>query len=126
MTTNSDRKKELKRAYRERPKTAGVFQIKNTVSGKLYLGSSLNLDGTLNRHRFMLANGSHFNRALQEDWKQAGPDAFVLEILETVDVRDEPGFDLEGELGLLEEIWLEKLRPVEPRGYNTGTRIREV
>jgi hypothetical protein len=29
------------------------------------------------------------------------------------------------ELTLLEQIWLEKLSPLAPRGYNTGTRIRE-
>ena len=74
----------------------------------------------------MLSNGSHPNRALQRDWDQAGAAAFAVEILEAVDVRDEPGFDLDGELALLEEIWLDKLRSFDDRGYNTGSRIREV
>ena len=51
-------RKELKQAYRERPQRAGVFQVKNTANGKLLLGSSLNLDGPLNGHKFALSTGS--------------------------------------------------------------------
>jgi len=126
MTSNSERKRELKRSYRERPKPAGVFQIKNTVTGKLLLGSSRNLDGILNRHRFMLSNGSHYNQALQQDWKQHGADAFVFEILELVEVSQEPGFNLDDELTLLEQIWIEKLEPFGEQGYNPNEPIRDV
>lgn len=125
MTTSSERRRELKRAFKERPKPAGVFQIKNTVNGKLLLGSSLNLDGVLNMHRFMLSNGSHYNAALQEDWKQHGADAFVFEILEVVKVTQDPGFDPNDELILLEQIWLEKLGPFGNRGYNTSPQVRQ-
>ncbi len=126
MTSPHDRRKELKRAYKERVTPAGVFKIENTVSGKLLLGSSLNLDGVLNRHRFNLANGAHTNTALQRDWKQHGADAFHFEILEVVDVREEPGFDLDDELTLLELLWLEKLGPLGERTYNRGDNLRQV
>ncbi len=119
-------RQELKRAYQERPKPAGVFQMKNTVSGKVLLGSSLNLDGTLNRHRFMLSIGAHPNTELQQDWKQFGADAFVCEVLELVKVTEEPHFNLSDELTLLEQIWLEQLQPFGERGYNRDARIRQV
>lgn len=125
MGTEADRRKELKRAYRERPKPAGVFQIKNTVTGKVLLGSSLNLDGALNGHRFSLSHGSHRNAALQRDWDEHGASAFTFEILERVKVKDEPGFDLEAELTLLEELWSEQLQPFGERGYNESPRIRQ-
>jgi len=118
-------RKELNREYLERPKPAGVFQVKNTVNGKVLLGSSLNLDGALNGHRFMLKIGSHRNKALTEDWNEYGPDAFLFEILEVVQVRDDPNFNLNDELTLLEMIWREKLQPVGERGYNTNDRIRQ-
>lgn len=118
-------RKELKRQYLETPKQAGVFQVKNTVNGKVLLGSSTNLHGPLNKHRFMLSIGMHTNQELQRDWKQYGADAFTFEVLEVVRQKDEPGFSVSDELTLLEQIWLERLSPLAPHGYNTETRIRE-
>lgn len=117
--------RELKREYKERRKPAGVFQIRNTVNGKVLLGSSRNLEGPLNAHKFMLTIGSHRNEALQREWNEYGPESFVFEILEEVRIKDDPEFNLDDELTLLEQIWLEKLRPFGDRGYNTGDRIRQ-
>ena len=125
MDSKLKSKRELNREYVERVKPAGVYQVKNLVNGKVLLGSSLNLEGPLNRHKFMLKIGSHTNKALQKDWDELGPDQFVFEILEEVQRRDEPGFNLKDELELLEMIWLEKLQPVGERGYNLNERIRE-
>jgi hypothetical protein len=116
---------DIKREYKESPKTAGVFQVRNTVNGRILLGSSLNLQGPLNAHRFMLTIGSHRNRDLQKEWNEFGGDKFVFEILETVKIKDEPGFDIKDELTLLEEIWIEKLQPFGERGFNKDDKIRQ-
>ena len=116
---------ELRRAYKETARQAGIFQIKNTKTGRILLGSSTNLHGPLNKHRFMLTIGRHDNAALQNDWKQFGPDVFSFEILEIVKPSDHPNFCLEDELTLLEEIWLEKLQPFGERGYNQGPIRRD-
>jgi len=119
-------RKELNREYKERMKPAGVYQVKNVANGKVLLGSSLNLEGPLNRHKFMLKIGSHPNKALQKDWDELGTEQFVFEILEEVQQRrDDPNFNLKDELTLLEMIWLEKLQPVGERGYNLNANIRE-
>ncbi|MCB0171181.1 MAG: GIY-YIG nuclease family protein [Anaerolineae bacterium] len=118
-------KKDIKREYKEREKQAGVFQVKNTENGKVLLGSSLNLDGPLNAHKFMLTVGSHRNKVLQQEWNEYGPDAFVFEILEVVKVKDDPNFNLSDELTLLEQIWLEELQPFGEHGYNASTNIRQ-
>jgi hypothetical protein len=123
--TSVKSRKEIKRDYKERKKDAGVFQVKNTENGKVLLGSSLNLEGPLNAHQFMLMIGRHRNKALQKDWNEYGPDKFVFEILEVVKVKDDPSFNIEDELTLLEQIWLEKLQPFGERGYNTGSNIRQ-
>ncbi len=117
--------KDIKREYKERRKPAGVFQVKNTANGKILLGSSLNLEGPLNSHKFMLSNGSHRNEALQKDWNSYGPDNFVFEILEEVKQTDDPNFDVKDELTLLEQIWIEKLQPFGERGYNKDEKIRQ-
>jgi group I intron endonuclease len=118
-------RKDLNREYQERVKPAGVFQIKNLENGKVLLGSSLNLEGPLNGHKFMLKSNAHKNTALQQDWHEFGPDKFVFEILEVVKVSDEPNFNLNDELTLLEQIWLEKLQPFGERGYNLNANIRQ-
>jgi group I intron endonuclease len=118
-------RKELNREYKERAKPAGVFQVKNTANGKVLLGSSLNLEGPLNGHEFMLKIGSHTNKALQKDWDEFGSDKFVFEVLEVVKVKDDPNFNLNDELTLLEQIWLEKLQPFGERGYNINANIRQ-
>ena len=118
-------RKEIHREYKERAIPAGVFQVKNTANGKVLLGSSLNLEGPLNRHRFMLRIGSHTNKTLQQDWDELGPDHFVFEILEVIQVKDDPNFNLKEELTLLEQIWLEELQPFGERGYNLNSKIRE-
>jgi group I intron endonuclease len=118
-------RKEIHREYKERVKPAGVYQVKNSVNGRVFLGSSLNMEGLLNRHRFMLRNNGHTNKELQKDWNELGADKFMFEILEVVQVRVDPNFNLKDELTLLEEIWLEKLQPFNEKCYNVNTRIRE-
>ncbi|MCU0663656.1 MAG: metalloregulator ArsR/SmtB family transcription factor [Myxococcota bacterium] len=120
-----EERSELKRQYKETPHQAGVFAVRNTAEGKVLLGSSLNLHGPLNKHRFVLEIGSHRNAALQADWNRLGPSAFVFEVLEVVDPQDDPEASAEDLLSILEKKWTEKLEPFSERGYNTGKKIRE-
>jgi hypothetical protein len=116
---------DIKREYKQTPRRAGIYQIKNTVNGKVFLGSSTNLHGPLNRDKFMLSTGMHKNEQLQKDWNEYGPGAFSFDILEVVEQKDDPNFSLEDELALLEQIWIEKLQPFSEKGYNRIRKIRE-
>lgn len=113
------------REYKERPKPAGIFQVKNTANGKVLLGSSLNLEGSLNKHKFMLTNGMHRNRMMQDDWNACGGKSFTFGILDTVRIREDPDFDADRELRLLEAIWTEEIQPFGENGYNRDANIRE-
>lgn len=73
--TKMKSKKDINKEYKEREKPAGVFQVKNSVNGKLLLGSSLNLEGPLNGHKFTLTIGGHRNKVLQQEWNDYGPDS---------------------------------------------------
>jgi group I intron endonuclease len=125
MSNEAKSRAEIRRAYKETLRKAGVFQVKNLKNGKVLLGSSTNLHGPLNKHRFMLSIGRHDNKVLQNDWNQYGADAFVFEILDAFEPRDEPGFSVEDELTLLEQIWLERLQPFGDHGYNQGPIRRD-
>jgi hypothetical protein len=112
-------KKALTRGYKESQRPMGVYQIRNTVSGKLLVGASVDLPSILNRHRAALRMGGHLNRGLQKDWGEFGPEAFEFEVLDTLTPPERPDYDPRGDLRVLEELWLDKLSPYEERGYNT-------
>jgi DNA-binding HxlR family transcriptional regulator len=115
---------ELKRAYKEAPRQAGIFLITNTANGRVLLGSSLNLHGPLNKHRFLLNFGKHWVKPLQEDWNLQGAASFRFEIVQVVERKDDPALDVEQELAGLERAWLAKTRAVQT-GYNKDDKIRE-
>jgi len=111
-------KKALKREYKETARPMGVYQIRNTVTGKLLIGTSVDLPSILNRLRGQLRMRSHSNRALQQDLNDLGPEAFELEILDTLPPSDRPNYNPSDDLRALEGLWLEKLSPFGGRGYN--------
>lgn len=112
----------LKKAYKEARRPMGVFAIRNRTSGKVFLGSSQDLPGALNRHRFQLKMGSHQNRALQAAWEKLGEDAFEVEITDELKPNEGAPVDPVRELAVLLELWMEKLRPWGERGYHDEPR----
>ena len=111
-------RKTLKREYRETPRPMGVYRVLNTVNGKSLVGASIDLPSILNRLRMQIRMGTHSNRELQTDLKALGPEAFEVEILDTLTASDKPDHDPADDLRALEELWLEKLSPFGDRGYN--------
>jgi hypothetical protein len=110
-------KKELTRAYKQSPRPMGVYRVHNTSSGRSLVGRSVDLPAMLNRERAQLRLGVHRNVALQRDWNQFGPDAFVFEVLDTLAPPDVPDYDPTEDLKVLEALWLERLEPFDERGY---------
>lgn len=115
-----DRRSQLKLEYKNKPRHMGIYQIRNQVSGKVYVGSSLNLDGTLNRYQMEIKYGWRWNdnRGLTKDMEAYGPENFAFEILDQLKPNDDPLYDYREDLRTLEALWLEKLQPYEERGYN--------
>ncbi|MBF0500002.1 MAG: metalloregulator ArsR/SmtB family transcription factor [Candidatus Riflebacteria bacterium] len=105
-----DRKKELKRAYKETPIPAGIFQIKNLENGKIFLGSSMNLPGAFNRHQFQLVLGVHKFREFQADWKEFGQECFEFRVLEEIPLPEDGSKISPESVKELEKKWLTKLR----------------
>ena len=110
-------RRELISQYKSAGTPAGVFQIRNLVNGKLFVGTAQNLPGILNSNRFQLKNGSHPNKALQADWKMFGEEAFAFEPLDELKAAEEGPANIRAELSLLEQMWLEKLEPWRRLGF---------
>jgi type II secretory pathway component PulK len=111
-------RKALIREYKATRRPMGVFQVRNTRSGKVFLGSAVDLPSMLNRQRAQLQMGAHPNRSLQADWRALGADAFAFEVLDTLTPSDEGGYDPAADLRTLEAMWLAKIAPFGERGYN--------
>jgi len=111
--------------YKLTRRPMGVFQIRNTANDKVFVDSSLNMPGKINRHKFQLNAGVHPSRSLQNDWGELGETAFEFETLEPVEPRDDQNYDHAADLVTLEDLWLEKLEPYGDRGYNERKKTRE-
>jgi hypothetical protein len=105
-----DRKRELKREYKETKPDMGVFMIRSRSTGKTYIEATRNLKSGVNRARFTLNLGSHIHNELQEDWKCRGEKDFEMEVLEVLEYReDDTEGDYTEELELLLSMWKERL-----------------
>lgn len=111
-------RKELKRLAKETKTDAGVFQIKNSRNGKVFVESTRNLK-TINGKQFQLEMGSHQNKMLQKEWNEFGPEAFTFEVLEVLEKPETGYFDEKDALKKLKAKWLEQLQPFGERGYNS-------
>ncbi|MFT3883395.1 MAG: GIY-YIG nuclease family protein [Gemmatales bacterium] len=109
-------------AYKETRRPMGIFCVKNTKTGQVLLGSSVDLPGMLNRQRWQLEMGGHPNKALQHDWNTLGPAAFTIEVLDTLSAPEDADYQPADDLKELLEMWMEKLSPYEQRGYH-GRRV---
>ena len=118
-------KKAAKLAYKASRRPMGIFQIRNEVSGRIFVGSSMDLAAMFNRIRFQLFAGAHPNKELEADWKRLGADKFTFEVLEELVPRVDVNYDYRADLETLEDLWLEKLQPFGERGYNERKKTSE-
>ena len=110
--------KELKEEYKQRKHKMGVFQIKNKVNGKVFIGSSTDLQAIWHRQKLQLGIGMHPNKKLQEDWKEHGAENFIYEIIEEIKISEDNTVDYKKEIKTLEEMNIEELQPFNDKGYN--------
>jgi group I intron endonuclease len=91
-------------------KISGVYQIKNLVNGKIYVGSAVNIKERWATHKKLLRHQKHHSRYLQRAWNKYGEDSFSFEILEECPVE---------KLIQSEQVWMDLFRSyVELFGYN--------
>ena len=115
-------RKDLKSKYKSAGTPAGVFQVRNLINGKIFLGIAQNLPGILNSNRFQLTAGNHPNASLQAEWKQYGPSAFAFETLDELTPSEDGRVNIRTELSALEDLWLENSSPTESKAI---TRARK-
>lgn len=68
-------------------RASGIYIIRNTVNGKVYVGSAKSLHRRLSEHRRKLERGDHENDRLQQAFTKYGKAAFDFVVLEHVEER---------------------------------------
>jgi group I intron endonuclease len=63
----------------------GIYRIRNTLNGRVYVGSAVNTSKRWMLHRIHLNRGDHHCPLLQRAWVKHGEPAFVFEIIEVVE-----------------------------------------
>ncbi len=81
--------KELKNEYKHQKINTGIFCIKNKSNGKTFIGSTVNLEGMINRIKFELKYLSFKNKELQQDYNHSSEDNFSFEIVEILKIKDD-------------------------------------
>ncbi len=94
----------------------GVYAIRNTVDGAVYVGSAPDLDIRWAQHRTALSRACHHNDQLQTAWVRYGSAAFEFIILERVENSDS--------LAHAEQGWIDRYAAEDlHRVYNGQSRV---
>lgn len=117
-----DKRRQARMEYKQMTHPKGVYQIKNTINGRILIGHSMNLEGNKNSYPTKLEFDSHHHQLLREDLKAYGTEAFEFEVLETIDTNEIPEAMWRDEVKKLEDKWLDILQPYGDRGYNKPKR----
>lgn len=92
------------------PEIPGIYKITCTTTGKIYVGSSVNLQKRKRDHFGYLRKNNHQNSYLQRAFNKYGEDAFIFEVIEFVLIPEM--------LTAREQFWFGKLKPFGNEGFN--------
>jgi group I intron endonuclease len=98
----------------------GIYQIRHIASGKVYIGSAVDVEQRWAMHRHKLRLDAHHSTHLQRAWLKFGEPAFAFEILEFVDNESNlPDVEFRAILVDIEQSYLDRVKPFDHGvGYN--------
>lgn len=88
-------------------KKGGIYNIRNLINNKLYIGSSININRRWSEHKNKLKYNRHPGVYLQRSYDKYGKENFIYEVIEYIEDNSK--------LLEREQIWLDLLKPE----YNT-------
>lgn len=91
--------------------TPGVYVIRNTASGRVYVGSSYRIRLRWSGHKRLLRLDKHHYAPLQRSWNKHGEAAFSFNVVEVVWHPDQ--------LYIREQYWIDLMRAADEKlGFN--------
>lgn len=99
---------------------SGIYKIRNSINGKFYIGSAVNILKRWNLHLHYLRRGEHHSQHFQRAFVKYGEAAFQLEVIETT-------LPTRSVLLAREQFYLDAFGPFKNFGYNVcpkaGSRL---
>lgn len=100
--------------------STGIYEIRNLVNGKRYIGSAVNFGNRWRVHAQSLARGDHHSKQLQRSWRKYGSFAFQFNKLLACRKED---------LLMYEQICIDTYKPeynsAPKAGSNLGLKMSE-
>jgi group I intron endonuclease len=94
---------------------SGIYQIRNLVNGKVYIGSTIDFSKRWIRHKKEALGKYHRNKHFQSAILKYGIETFVFEIIETVDNKNM--------LFIKEQFYIDSIKPYDRTiGYNSAVK----
>lgn len=98
-------------AFKELNHKSGIYQIRNLVNGKLYIGSAENLQRRKCTHLNELRNSKHHSNRLQNAFNKYGEENFIFEVIEFCEDKNK--------LIEHEQYWIDRFETYnKEKGYN--------
>lgn len=69
-------------------KICGIYIIRNIQNSKIYIGSSIDINGRWQDHKKELRGNYHNNKRLQNSWNKYKEESFTFEIIEQCEKED--------------------------------------
>ena len=105
-----DRRKTLINEYKQGKIIGGIYRVTNTRNGMYLLDYAANLQTKQNSYSFIVSSGSCLDYRLKKDLILFGGKAFIFEILESLEKKEEQTQDdFIDDLKMLQQLWSEKL-----------------
>lgn len=96
-------------------RSIGVYIIQNKITGKIYVGSSINIGQRFSEHKWKLNSARHANKKLLNAWKKYGAKNFKFLIIKIVSKTNK--------LAEREQFWINNLKATDRQtGYNLAIR----
>lgn len=92
------------------PDVSGIYKITCISTGKIYIGSALNLRNRWNDHLKGLRHNTHKNQKMQNAWNKHTESNFTFEVLELILIPEM--------LIPREQHWFDILKPFDNNGFN--------
>lgn len=78
-------KKEIRDHYKNRTLTGGVFNITCSGSGRVWIKSTNDLGGQINKFNFFVSTNTCPEPTMRSDWQQYGAESFSFSIVEKLE-----------------------------------------
>lgn len=107
-------------------KQCGIYSIVNLINNHCYIGSSIDIDKRITRHKHNLKNNKHHSKYLQRAWNKYGEENFKFIILAKTSISKRLAIE---DYFIVTEcpkynVSLSAIAPMEGRKHTTETKLK--